>query len=229
VIIHEVLLRGAIKKGTKNYRCNAGELETHVDPARVKRNDACQGKEREDCKDGYIEIVSGKAVVADPVEDGHYAAIDPADANVEVYLNGSKINSVSIVTQRDIVEFRPAVKEASTEVKAELTEDKMKAVLTVTKMPGKQYYVEDAPKTGLLKVLSGCKEIPAPDATMERCIRELERIKVAPKFIDKDAIKKLLEQPDGGCAVVAEGIYPVDGRARCRFIFRKNKKRGQNR
>ena len=71
---------------------------------------------------------------------------------------------------------------------------------------------------------------------MERCIRELERIKVAPKFIDKDAIKKLLEQPDGGCAVVAEGIYPVDGRAgsvkylfESDKIFRKNKKRGQNR
>jgi len=220
VIIHGGLTKDIIIKGMKTYRCKAGDLRTHMELARARRKDACQGEEREDCKDGCIEIVSGKAVVSDPVGGGRYAAIDPADTNVEVYLNGRKINSVSIVTRRDIIEFKPAVKEAVTEVKAELTEDKMKAVLTVTKTPGQQYYVEDAPKTGLMKVLSGCKETPAPDATMERCIRELERIKVAPKFIDKNAIKELLEQPDGGSAVVAEGIYPIDGRAgRVKYLF----------
>jgi predicted RNA-binding protein Jag len=240
VIINGKSTKDAINKGMKIYRCKAGELKIHtikkpkhalfglvkkegeyrVELADAKRKEECQDKNI----DGGIEIVSGKAVVSDPVGDGRYAAIDPCDANVEVYLNGSKINSVSVVTQKDVIEFRPAVKEAVTEVKAELSEDGMQAVLTVTKAPGKQYYVEDVPKTRLLKVLSGCKETPAPDATMERCIQELERIKVALKFIDKNAIKRLLEQPDGGSAVVAEGIYPIDGRpSRVKYLFESDK------
>jgi uncharacterized protein (DUF342 family) len=195
-----------------------------VELARAKRKEACQDKNKDSCVDGYIEIVSGKAMVADPVGDGYYAAIDPANPNVDIYLNGNKINSVSVVTQKDTIELRPVVREAVTEVNAQLSRDKMKAILTVTKTPGKQYYLEDAPKTRLLKVSLGCKETPAPDVTMEQCIQELEKIKVALKFIDKNAIKKLLEQPDGGSAVVAEGIYPIDGRAsRVKYLFESNK------
>ena len=242
MIIRGESINDAINMGMKIYKCKADDLKVYtirkpryvlfglvkkqgeyrVELARVKRKETHQTKN----KDGYIEIVSGKAVVVDPVEDGHYAAIDPANPNVEIYLNGSKINSVSVVTQKDIIEFRPAIKEAVTEVKAELTKDNMKAILTVTKAPGKKYYVEDTPKTRLLKVQLGCKEMPAPDATMEQCIQELERIKVALKFIDKNAIKKLLEQPDGGSAVVAEGIYPIDGQpSRVKYLFESEKTR----
>ena len=240
MIIRGESINDAINKGMKIYKCKADDLKVHtikrpryalfglvkkqgeyeVELARVKRKETYHTNNR----DGYIEIVSGKAVVADPVEDGHYAAIDPANPNVDIYLNGSRINSVSVVTQKDIIEFRPATKEAVTEVKAELSKDKMKAILTVIKTPGKKYYVKDTPKTRLLKVQLGCEETPAPDATMEQCIRELERIKVAFKFIDKNAIKKLLEQPGGGSAVVAEGIYPIDGQAgRVKYLFESDK------
>ncbi|MGI6704220.1 MAG: DUF342 domain-containing protein [Clostridia bacterium] len=244
MIIYGGSIKEAINKGMKIYKCEANDLRIHtikeprlvlfglikkegkyrVELARAKRKEACQDKNKDSCVDGYIEIVSGKAMVADPVGDGYYAAIDPANPNVDIYLNGNKINSVSVVTQKDTIELRPVVREAVTEVNAQLSRDKMKAILTVTKTPGKQYYLEDAPKTRLLKVSLGCKETPAPDVTMEQCIQELEKIKVALKFIDKNAIKKLLEQPDGGSAVVAEGIYPIDGRAsRVKYLFESNK------
>jgi uncharacterized protein (DUF342 family) len=91
MIIRGESINDAINKGMKIYKCKADDLKVHtikepryalfglvkkqgeyrVELARVKRKETCGTKN----KDGYIEIVSGKAVVADPVEVGQVLAI----------------------------------------------------------------------------------------------------------------------------------------------------------
>ena len=91
MIIRGESINDAINKGMKIYKCKADDLKVHtikepryalfglvkkqgeywVELARVKRKETCGTKN----KDGSIEIVSGKAVVADPVEVGQVLCI----------------------------------------------------------------------------------------------------------------------------------------------------------
>ena len=240
MIINANSVEDALAKGQRIYKCKPDELkittirepsytlwglvkkegEYLIEPAAVKRKKVREEKNN----DGLAEIVSGKVKVTNPTQAGDYAAVDPGGPNIGVYINGSKIESVSIVTQKDTIELRPAVTEAMTEVRAELSEDKMKAVLTVVKTPGRQYYVKDTPKTNFLKIPLGWEETPAPDATFDQCIQELKRLKVAFKYMNENAIKDLINRKDGGSAVVAEGIYPVDGRnSQVKYLFESDK------
>jgi hypothetical protein len=240
MIINANSVEDALAKGQRIYKCKPDEIkiitirepsytlwglikkegEYRIEPATAKRKKVREEKNN----DGFAEIVSGKVKVTNPTQAGNYATVDPGGSNIGVYINGSKIESVSIVTEKDTIELRPAVIEAITEVRAELSEDKMKAVLTIAKTPGKQYYVKDTPKTNFLKISLGLEETPAPDATFNQCIQELKRLKVAFKYMNENAIKDLLSRKGGGSAVVAEGIYPVDGRdSQVKYLFESDR------
>jgi hypothetical protein len=232
----------AVVKGQKIYRCKAEQLKVHAIKkpgyalmGLIKKEGEYQvefvevkGKDtrKEKSKDGCIEIISGKAVVSDPEHNGRYATIAPDNPNVDVYINGSKIDSVTIVSQKDTIEFKPASTQAATDITAELSEDKMKAVLIINKSPGRQYFVKDAPKSVLLDIPLSSKEVPAPDAAFDQCIEELKKINVSYKFMDEKAIKGLIDRQDGGSAVVAEGIYPIDGQdGEVKYLFQSSKVR----
>ena len=190
---------GLIKK-------NGGYLYEVVHTGKDKASDL-------DSKDGYIEVVSGRAMVSNPVGDGRYAAINPCDPNINVYVNGERITDITTVTEKDHIEFiTRSDEEGNTRIMVELSKDRMKAILTIDKFPGRKYYVKDAPKTRLLYVSSGYKEIPAPDITMVQCLQELQKAGVDLKLVDGTAINRLLGLRYGGSAVVAEGKYPEDGR-----------------
>ncbi|MFA6670336.1 MAG: FapA family protein [Bacillota bacterium] len=178
-------------------------------------------------KDGYIEVVLGRAVVSDPIGDGRYASINPCDPNIDVYVNGDSISEITIVTEKDRIEFESrADGEGITEISVEILDDGMKAVLTIDKSPGRQYYVKDVPKTSLLNVSSDYREIPAPDVTLAQCLQELKKVGVDLKSVDGTVANMLVGQRYGGSAVVAEGKYPVDGRdSVVEYLFKKNKYR----
>ncbi|MBA1334071.1 MAG: hypothetical protein HPY66_1555 [Firmicutes bacterium] len=173
--------------------------------------------------DGYIEIVCGKARVKDPQGEGRYASIIPGDPNINVYVNGEKIIRPTIVTEKDSIDFMPVKVEPVANIQVELSKDKMQATLIVEKLPGREYYIRDAEKSNSVKISSGYNEIPEPDVTADQCLAELEKANVKLKFINIQTVNDLLNLPGGGSAVVAQGIYPIDGQdSRVKLLFKKD-------
>lgn len=195
------------------------EGKYHIELIKEKREE----KPEEAKDDGYIEIICGKARVKDPQGGGRYASIIPGEANINVYVNGEKITHPTIVTEKDAIDFMPVKVEPMADIRVELSKDKMQATLTVQKLPGREYYTRDAEKSNSVKIGSDYTEIPAPDVTADQCIAELEKANVKLKFIDVQAVNDLLNLPGGGSAVVARGIYPIDGQdSRVKLLFRKD-------
>lgn len=176
-------------------------------------------------RDGNIEVVSGRAMVSNPMGDGRYASINPCDPNIDVYVNGDKIKDITIVTEKDCIELTTrADEEGVTGIRVEILDDGMKAVLTIDKSPGRQYYVKDAPKTSLLHVSSGYREVPAPDVTLAQCLNELKKAGVDLKLVDGKAVNMLVGQRYGGSVIAAEGRPPVDGHdSVIEYLFQEDK------
>lgn len=178
-------------------------------------------------KDGYVEVVSGRAKVSDPTGDGRYASINPCDANINVYINGDRITRTTIVTEKDHIEFKAREDEKGKAVVCvKITDDGMSATLTVDKTLGRQYSVKDSPKTSLLNVSSECMEDPSLSVTLAQCMNKLKEAGVASEFIDEAAVNMLAAQHYGGSAVVARGKPPVDGRdSMVKYLFQSGKYR----
>ena len=46
-------------------------------------------------------------MVSNPVGDGRYAAINPCDPNINVYVNGERITDITTVTEKDHIGSSP--------------------------------------------------------------------------------------------------------------------------
>jgi len=173
-----------------------------------ENNDA--DSETSNYRDGYAEIVDGKVKIVDPIGNGRYASIIADDENIEVYVNGERIKGETVVSERDQVELKPVRIEPKNEIKVELSNDKMQAILTINRLPGKQYYVKDAAADNSIYVHSDYQEIPVLDITLVQCLQALKQAGVI-WGIDVEAISELLKAPNGGSMVVARGTFPVHG------------------
>lgn len=218
----------ALLKGQEFFGCDKNRLKVHTLKKPYKKfwglvekkgeyqvefiNTKKDEVPKKESKDGSIKIVMGRAEVTDPIGDGRYASINPCDPNVDVFVNGEKITGVSVVTEKDSIEFRTGADEqGAAEIIVDISEDRMEAVLTIKKTPGKQYYIKDVPETVLLNVSSGCREVPAADVTLAQCLQELKKAGVDLSFVDGKTVNTLVGQRYGGSAVVARGRYPVNG------------------
>lgn len=185
-----------------------------------ENNDA--GSETSNYRDGYAEIVDGKVKIVDPIGNGRYASIIADDENIEVYVNGERIKGETVVSERDQVELKPVRIEPKNEIKVELSNDKMQAILTINRLPGKQYYVKDAAADNSIYVHSDYKEIPVLDITLVQCLQALKQAGVI-WGIDVEAISELLKAPNGGSMVVARGTFPVHGiDGKVKYMFRNS-------
>ncbi len=102
----------------------------------------------------------------------------------------------------------------------------MQAILHIEKAACKQYYIKDVPKTSLLNVRLSYKETPGPGVTAEACMRELKEAGVDLTLVNMEAVTELIERNDGGSGIVAEGIYPVDGKdCTVKYLFKESKYR----
>ncbi len=70
------------------------------------REERGQGLELLEDRDGQIEVISGKVIVTDPSGNGRYPAINPCDPNVDVFVNGHRIDGITIVTEADSIELK---------------------------------------------------------------------------------------------------------------------------
>lgn len=149
-------------------------------------------------KDGSIEIISGKAIVTNPLKEGRYASVLLGDPQTDVFVNGEKINGAAIVTSDDRIGIKSIVVDPVIEINVHLSNDKMQASLEIIKTPGKKYFVKDTKRSNVVYVYSDYKEIQPPDVTLEQCLEKLEALNVDIKLVNIEKIEKLLAEPNGG-------------------------------
>ncbi len=162
-------------------------------------------------KDGSIEIISGKAMVTNPLKEGRYASMLIDDPQTDVFVNGEKIYGAAIVTCDDNIEFKSIIVDPIIEINVHISNDKMQASLEVIKISGKKYFVRDAKRSNFVYVHSDYIEIQPPDVTLEQCLKKLEAMNVDLRLVNIEKINKLLAEPNGGSAIVAKGRHPING------------------
>lgn len=230
-------MKDAVLEAERFYRCDKKQLKVIVDkPPRNKlfgivrtpgeyiiellkpSNEEIIAQQN---KDGCIEIVSGKAIVTDPLKEGRYASILVDDPQIDVYVNGEKVYGAAILTSNDRVEFKSIKVEPVTKISARLSKDKMQATIEISKIPGKEYFVKDAKRSNVVFIRSGYNEIQPSPATLEQCLEELKKLNVETNLIKIDKINALISEHSGGSAVVAEGKYPINGLdSKIKYLFR---------
>ena len=172
-------------------------------------------------KDGYIEIVSGEVKVIDPCETGRYASIVVDDPMIDVYINNEKVFGAAFVTHSDKIEFKTAVVEPITQIRAQLSKNNIIAVLEIIRTAGRNYFVKDVKCSNFAFIYSDYKEIQPSVPTLEQCLSELKKLNVDMKFVDRDKIIELLGRPDGCKTVVAEGKRPINGTSsKIKYLFK---------
>lgn len=82
--------------------------------------------------DGSLEIRDGDVLFTPPRGFGRYPIIMAGD-NVEIYINGNKIETPSVVHDNDSLEIKTLDTEPSVNLEISLTQDKIKAFLIVKK------------------------------------------------------------------------------------------------
>ncbi|MGE4284346.1 MAG: DUF342 domain-containing protein [Clostridia bacterium] len=177
-------------------------------------------KQPQDWKNGHVEVRDGILKVVNPKDDGRYASIIANDPNIDVFVNDKKIKDTIILTEKDIVEFRPKIIEPVTEIIVGFSEDRMQAILKVYKEKGKEFYVKDSKRDISIQIYSNFKEIQPRNVTLEECIQVLNDANVKLEFIDIEAINKLVKSRMGGSIIVARGEKPIDGvKTQIRYYF----------
>lgn len=230
-------MKDAVLEAEKIYRCDKKQLKVYVIKSPGKKflgmvrttgeydiepiNQINEDLSKQQSKDGCIEIVSGKAMVTDPLQEGRYASIIADDPQIDVYVNGEKVFGAAFATGNDRIEFKSIVVDPVTKIKARLSKDKMQAILEISKTPGKEYFVKDAKRSNVVFIRSDYKEIQPPAATLDQCLVELKKLNVDIKFVNIEKIKELINELNGGSAVVAEGKRLIDGlNSKIKYLFK---------
>ena len=173
-----------------------------------------------DTSSGSIEIINGVVKVTDPMEEVRYPSIITEDPNIDVFINDKKVHGAVIVVSKDEIIIAPKFIEPAIKINAEISENRMNAILTIKKATGKRYFCKDITCCNSAIITSDYDEIPAGNVRMEQCTEVLVGIGVQTKFINLDSIINLITHPDGGSEIVATGIFPIDGiDCKVRYMF----------
>ncbi|HBV86736.1 MAG TPA: hypothetical protein DEF42_08835 [Desulfosporosinus sp.] len=160
--------------------------------------------------DGSIEIRNGELLFNPPRGLGRFPLI-MAGENVEIYINGNKIEAPSFINDHDKVEIKTLDIESSVSMEIRLTEDKLKAFLYVKKNFGKKYALIDCKPMQKIKVIARCviEEEPAP-IRYENVMEALQNKGVV-FGIQEDAIMRAVQDTaEEITAEIATGLAPVE-------------------
>jgi len=156
---------------------------------------------------GRVEVIPG-----DP--DGPRPVVE-AGSHVKVWVNGVLLQRPRMVEPTDTVVAQPDETQPSLSLAVRVSDDAMKAYLTVERSPGRRFELVDAPPNLRLRVEARLlEEVPAPLPTLESVTKALEQAQV--RFgIKSEAIEQAVTDPPATPILVAEGRPPVpprDGR-----------------
>lgn len=158
--------------------------------------------------DGTIAIKNGKVIVTAPRGFGRFPILY-AGENVDIYINGKKIESPTIVNNDDQVEIRTKDTLPSIDLAVELTADKMKAYLVVKRIQGIKFVIPDCPPLTELKVTAKVVEkIDPPPLHFQQIIDFLKDNGIV-YGVDQEAIYRVLDDQQEVCKVeIARGLLP---------------------
>lgn len=117
-------------------------------------------------QDGTAAIQQGQVVVTPPAGTGRWPVIR-SGAHTLVMVNGIAIHWPQVVRNTDQIEVRVVDDPPAAEVKVEVSEDGLKAVLFVERRPGRRYTLPDHPASVDLTVTASPAETipPSPGYT----------------------------------------------------------------
>lgn len=154
-----------------------------------------------------VWIESGKVIVnASPTK---YPILS-AEKNVEVLVNGRKVNSKQIVSEQDQIEVRLKDEVIPTQFSIELHERDMKALLRI--IPGKKITRTLADTTPEISLCIEAHEemVPFNELTTAQIMYYIKDMNIT-EGIDYPAITSAVESLDKIEMVIAKGIAPLEG------------------
>ena len=158
-------------------------------------------------RDGTVAVIGGALVIVPPEHDGRRAVVR-CDAGIDLVVPGSGPGRgpVEVASLADI-EARLPDDAPTTEVRVEITADELLATMTVERVPGARYRLEDQPPNHtatLRRLVAG--RIPCPEASPDDLHAALADRGVVWGVL-ADAVERLCR--GGANEPVARGIAPV--------------------
>lgn len=165
-------------------------------------------------QDGAVAVRQGRVILTPPQGIGRWPVIRPGPHAV-VMVNGVAVSRPHVVRESDQIELRAVDEPPAADVRVQVSEDGLKAVLFTERRPGRRYAIPDHPASVELTVTASPVEtIPPPPLTEEQIRAALNSAGVV-FGIDEEAIAEALTQQGSEPVVVARGQPPqppVDAR-----------------
>lgn len=175
---------------------------------------------------GTVEIKeNNKIVVKDPVGLGNYPTITPCEF-VEFYVNDIRVTNTVVVSEEDIIEVIPYKSKNSFDFSVDISEDKMKAILSFHKDIATSYklVIQEPVQHMRLKVelseeSKGENEDQINKELLKQIINRLDELGIT-FGIKHNKLKTLVKETKIENEVIAEGLQGKEGQdANIKYLF----------
>lgn len=158
--------------------------------------------------DGTITIEDGRVKVANPKELGRFPTIS-AGKDVEVQVNGKKIDKPTIVHDGDEIVLQKINVVPTATITVKTTDDKMKAHLTIKKKMGKKYEIVDTGASSEVMVFAKCVAEEQPENVNYNEIMNMLKAQGIEYGINVEALLNAINSKEEELKVeVASGLKP---------------------
>lgn len=172
-------------------------------------------------KDGTIEIKAEQVKVVNPTGSGSYPLLK-VDQNVNVYLDGEKIDEETVVFADSKIEIEKIEEKSQKDLNLKITQEALQAYLNINIKSGYKVKIKDHPPASVVK-LETEKIITAPVELTESDISILLLKNRVRYGVKKELLTKIINNNQTGEFLIAEGNKPVSGQdARINLIEKED-------
>lgn len=186
-----------------------GILDSHAN-RELRKLEKEQKQDFERLFDGMAEICQGELIIHPPRGFGKYPIIK-ADENVELLINGKKVDIPVVVHDTDEISINTADTLPRIEMNVKISEDKLSALLTVKRIPGKKYALTESGPMPQQKIMAQCIEEVEPESLLYgEIIEELNRQGIIYGIQEEAVLKVMQSRESKMTVVVAKGLPPTE-------------------